>query len=89
MVTTSATSAKETSEKSLSIILGHFEYLAMPFGLTNTSAVFQVLLNDALCDMLNCFIFVYVDNILIFFQNMEEHVQHVRLVLQRLLENSL
>jgi hypothetical protein len=44
---------------------GHYEYLVMPFGLTN--AVFQTLINDLLRDMLNKFVFVYLDDILIFF----------------------
>ena len=61
--------------------LGHFEYLVMPFGLTNAPAVFQNLINDVLRDMLNCFVFVY--------RNLQEHVQHVNLVLKRLLENRL
>ena len=69
--------------------LGHFEYLVMPFGLINSPAVFQALVNDFLHDMLNRFVFVYLDDILIFSCNMEEHVQHVRTMLQRLLENRL
>jgi len=47
---------------------GHYEYLVMPFGLTNASAVFQALVNDVLRDMLNEFLFVYLDDILICFQ---------------------
>ncbi|XP_041810033.1 uncharacterized protein lrfn4b [Chelmon rostratus] len=68
---------------------GHYEYLVMPFGLTNAPAVFQSLVNDVLRDMLNRFVFVYLDDILIFSKNENEHVQHVRQVLQRLLENQL
>lgn len=64
--------------------LGHFEYL-MPFGLTNAAAVFQSMVNNILHDMLNRFIFVYIDDILIF--SVTEEV-HVRLVLQRLLEQA-
>ena len=69
--------------------LGHFEYLVMPFGLTNAPAVFQSLVNDVLRDMLNHSVFVYLDDILIFFKSVEEHRIHVRQVLQRLLENRL
>lgn len=68
---------------------GHYEYLVMPFGLTNAPAVFQALVNDVLRDMLNKFVFVYLDDILIFSQNLSEHTRHVQLVLSRLLENSL
>lgn len=45
----------------------HFKYLIMPFGLSNSPAVFQALVNDVVRDMINKFIFVYLDNILIFF----------------------
>ena len=69
--------------------LGHFEYLVMPFGLTNAPAVFQSLVNDVLRDMLNRSVFVYFDDILIFSRTVEEYRNHVRQVLQRLLENRL
>ncbi len=46
---------------------GHFEYLVMPFGLSNSPAVFQALVNDVLRDMVDQFIYVYLDDILIFF----------------------
>ncbi|CAK6976493.1 hypothetical protein LDENG_00158670%2C partial, partial [Scomber scombrus] len=68
---------------------GHYEYLVMPFGLTNAPAVFQTLVNDVLRDMVNKFVFVYLDDILIFSKSLRDHVHHVRLVLQRLLENQL
>uniref|UniRef100_A0A8C6LTX7 ribonuclease H n=1 Tax=Nothobranchius furzeri TaxID=105023 RepID=A0A8C6LTX7_NOTFU len=57
--------------------LGHFEYLVMPFGLT------------VLGDFLNRFVTVYLDDILIFSKDLKQHTQHVRAVLQRLLENRL
>lgn len=69
--------------------LGHFEYEVMPFGLTNAPAVFQSLVNDVLRDMLNRFVFIYLDDILIFSPDLETHQQHVRQVLQRLMENKL
>ena len=68
---------------------GHYEYLVMPFGLSNAPAVFQTLVNDVLRDMLNQFVFVYLDDILIFSPDEETHVEHVRRVLKRLLSNHL
>uniref|UniRef100_A0A7N8YQF8 Gypsy retrotransposon integrase-like protein 1 n=1 Tax=Mastacembelus armatus TaxID=205130 RepID=A0A7N8YQF8_9TELE len=68
---------------------GHYEYLVMPFGLTNAPAVFQNLVNDVLGDMINRFVFVYLDDILVFSSSDTEHPQHVRAVLQRLLQNRL
>lgn len=68
---------------------GHYEYLVMPFGLTNAPAVFQSLVNDVLRDMLNQYVFVFLDDILIFSKSLTEHVVHVRKVLKRLLENQL
>ncbi|KAK2908400.1 hypothetical protein Q8A73_009473 [Channa argus] len=69
--------------------LDQFEYLVMPFGLTNAPAVFHSLINSVLRDFINQFVFVYLDDILIFSRNLHDHQQHVRLVLQRLLENRL
>uniref|UniRef100_A0A8C7WW06 Gypsy retrotransposon integrase-like protein 1 n=1 Tax=Oryzias sinensis TaxID=183150 RepID=A0A8C7WW06_9TELE len=69
--------------------LGHYEYLVMPFGLTNAPAVFQRLVNDVLRDFLNRFVFVYLDDILIYSRDPIQHKNHVRLVLSRLLENQL
>ncbi len=68
---------------------GHYEYLVLPFGLTNAPAVFQGLVNSVLGDMINQFVFVYLDDILIFSPSLQLHTQHVRRVLQRLLENQL
>ncbi len=68
---------------------GHFEYRVLPFGLTNAPAVFQALINNVLRDMVNRFVFVYLDDILIFSPSLQVHTQHVRQVLQRLLENQL
>ena len=61
----------------------------MPFGLTNAPAVFQAMVNDVLRDFLKIFVFVYLDDILIFAKSESEHVQHVQSVLQRLQENQL
>ena len=69
---------------------GHFEYLVMPFGLCNTPATFQSYINDALHDFLDKFCVAYLDDVLIYTDGThEEHVQHVRQVLQRLLDHGL
>lgn len=60
--------------------IGHYEYLLMPLGLTDAPAIFQTLVNDALRDSLNLFVFVCVD-VLIFSKTRAEHTNHVRLVL--------
>ncbi|KAG1952394.1 retrotransposable element [Pimephales promelas] len=69
--------------------VGHFENRVLPFGLVNAPAVFQALVNDVLRDILNVFVFVYLDDIFIFSPSLQVHVQHVRRVLKRLLENRL
>ncbi len=68
---------------------GHFEYLVMSFGFTNAPAVLQAMINNVLRDFINHFVFVYLDDILIFSTDMLYHISDVRQVLQRLLENKL
>ena len=63
---------------------GHFEYLVMPFGLTNAPASFQAYANDYLRDFLDIFYIVYLDDVFIFSNTLEEHVDHVKKVLSRL-----
>lgn len=68
---------------------GHYEYRVMPFGLVNSPSVFQAFINDVFRDMLNRWVIVYIDDILIFSENYPEHVQHIRTVLQRLINHQL
>ena len=68
---------------------GHFEYLVMPFGLTNAPASMQAYANDCLRDYLDLFCIVYLDDILIYSNTLEEHISHVRQVLTRLREFGL
>lgn len=63
---------------------GHFEYTVMPFGLTNAPAQFQAYINQILAGLIDIICVVYLDDILIFSDTEEEHVQHVREVLRRL-----
>jgi len=59
----------------------------MPEGLTNAPAAFQRFMNDAFADMINITVIIYLDNILIYSDNMSEHKVHVQEVLQRLRAN--
>ncbi|XP_053499602.1 uncharacterized protein LOC128619445 [Ictalurus furcatus] len=68
---------------------GHYEYQVMPYGLSNAPSVFQCLINDVLRDMLGHHVIAYIDDILIYSDSREEHVHHVRQVLQRLLRHQL
>lgn len=68
---------------------GHYEYLVMPFGLTDAPAVFQAMINDVLGDFLDQFVYVYIDDILIYSADVESHKRHVNQVLKRLLDNHL
>jgi hypothetical protein len=56
----------------------------MPFGLTNAPAQFQAYMNEALVGLVDITCIVYLDNILIFSDTEEEHVVHVKEILQRL-----
>ena len=63
---------------------GHFEFIVMPFGVTNALATFQRLMNQIFREELDAFVLVYLDDILIFSRTLEEHIQHIRKALERL-----
>src|ERR1700759_446338 len=68
---------------------GSFEWLVMPFGLTNAPSAFQRFMNDIFADMLDVCVVVYLDDILIYSDNMNNHQEHVKEVLRRLRKNGL
>jgi hypothetical protein len=63
---------------------GHFEYSIMSFGLTNAPTIFQYMMNDIFREYLNYFVVIYLDDILIYSKNEEEHKHHVCLLLEKL-----
>jgi hypothetical protein len=66
-----------------------YEYLVMSFGLTNAPAYFMYLMNSVFMLELNKFVVVFIDDILVYSRNEEEHVGHLHVVLQRLREHHL
>ena len=61
----------------------------MPFSLTNAPATFQAYINKSLIGLINQFCVIYLDDILIYSENPEAHVEHVKRVLNRLRQASL
>ncbi|CAH9095580.1 unnamed protein product [Cuscuta europaea] len=68
---------------------GSFEWLVMPFGLTNAPATFCTLMNKIFQPYLDRFVVVYLDDIVVYSNSMEEHVEHLRIIFQVLRENEL
>jgi hypothetical protein len=68
---------------------GLYEYTVMSFGLTNAPTYFMYLMNKVFMEYLDRLTIVFIDDILIFSKMMEEHEEHLRLVLEKLRSNQL
>jgi len=68
---------------------GHYEYVVMPFGVTNAPTVFMDYMNKIFRLFLDRFVVVFIDDILIYSKTQEEHAEHLRLVLGVLREKQL
>jgi hypothetical protein len=68
---------------------GLYEYTMMSFGLTNALAYFMYLMNRVFMAYLDKFVVVFIDDILVYSRSEDEHVYHLRLVLQKLQDHKL
>ena len=67
----------------------HYEFVFIPFGLTNSTATFMFLMNNIFSEDLDKFVLVFIDDILVYSKMEDEHEEHLRIVLQTLRKNKL
>jgi hypothetical protein len=81
--------AKDIPKTAFTTRYGLYEYLVMSFGLMNALAHFMYLMNSVFMPELDQFVMVFIDDILVYSKSMEEHEEHLRIVVQRLREHQL
>ena len=72
---------RRRSEDCVQDAVGLFEYLVMPFGIYNSPTQFMNMMDDLLGDYLDRFVFIFLDDILVYSANVKEHAEHLKKVL--------
>lgn len=80
---------RDRSKTAFSTEKGHFEFIRMPFGLKNAPATFQRAMNRILCDLIGKCCLVYLDDIIVFGNSLQQHLDNLNKVLRRLIEANL
>jgi hypothetical protein len=73
---------EDIPKTAFSMRYGLYEYLVMSFRLTNAPAHFMYLMNSVFMPELDKFVVVFIDDILVYLENLEEHEEHLRVMLQ-------
>jgi ABC-type arginine/histidine transport system permease subunit len=60
----------------------HFKYIVMPFSLTNASTSFQAYINSVLTGLLDIIYIIYINDIMVYSEKVEEHTSHILKVLE-------
>jgi hypothetical protein len=81
--------ASDIPKTAFSTRYGLYEFLVMSFGLTNALSYFMYMMNSVFMPELDKFVVVFIDDILVYSKNEEEHAGHLHVVLQRLREHHL
>lgn len=82
-------SEEDRAKTGFTTFRGHFEYLRMPFGLCNAPSTFQRLMDQLLIEIKDTECFVYLDDIIIFAENLEQHLERLQRVFTRLRQANL
>ena len=69
--------------------MGLYEFVSMPFGLKNAPATFQSVINHVLAPVLGKICVAYLDDVIIYSENEKEHAEHVRIVLDLIINAGL